>query len=234
MLDSKNGDVTASHKSAAKGTTVTLTSIPTRLCAGYPHRSGRQGQGDQADREERQVHLHHARQQGHRGGHVQGFCPTGKNPFIDVPSGSYYEDAVVWAVEKGITSGTSAVTFDPSGNCTRAQAVTFLWRAAGSPAPKTKVMPFTDVPSGSYYYDAVLWAMEQALPRHKRHRFQPQHFLHPRSDRDVPVSRLSGQVNQLKKAAVLMNRCFLRRIDKRSRPRYTMNQSKAAVKCRRV
>ena len=90
---------------------------------------------------------------------------TGNNPFIDVPAGSYYEDAVIWAVDKGITSGTSAVTFDPNGNCTRAQAVTFLWRAAGSPAPKTKVMSFTDVPSGSYYYDAVLWAMEQGITK---------------------------------------------------------------------
>ena len=93
------------------------------------------------------------------------FKAAGNNPFIDVPAGSYYEDAVVWAVEKGITSGTSAVTFDPNGNCTRAQAVTFLWRAAGSPAPKTKVMSFTDVPSGSYYETAVLWAMEQGITK---------------------------------------------------------------------
>ena len=97
----------------------------------------------------------------------RSFISAGRNlvPFIDVPAGSYYEDAVVWAVEKGITSGTSAVTFDPNGNCTRAQAVTFLWRAAGSPAPKTKVMSFTDVPSGSYYETAVLWAMEQGITK---------------------------------------------------------------------
>lgn len=82
-----------------------------------------------------------------------------------MPAGSYYEDAVVWAVGKGITGGTSATTFDPSGNCTRAQAVTFLWRAAGSPAPKTKVMPFTDVPAGSYYHDAVLWAVENGITK---------------------------------------------------------------------
>ena len=89
-------------------------------------------------------------------------APTGKNPFIDVPAGSYYEDAVVWAVEKGITSGTSAVTFDPNGNCTRAQAVTFLWRAAGSPAPKS-MSSFTDVPADAFYAKAVAWAVENSI-----------------------------------------------------------------------
>ena len=90
---------------------------------------------------------------------------TGKNPFIDVPAGSYYEDAVIWAVDKGITTGTSATTFNPNGICTRAQAVTFLWRAAGSPAAKSAVMPFTDVKAGSYYYDAVLWAVENGITK---------------------------------------------------------------------
>ena len=90
---------------------------------------------------------------------------TGKNPFIDVPAGSYYEDAVIWAVDKGITTGTSATTFNPNGICTRAQAVTFLWRAAGSPAAKSGAMPFADVKAGSYYYDAVLWAVEQGITK---------------------------------------------------------------------
>ena len=82
-----------------------------------------------------------------------------------MPAGSYYEDAVIWAVDKGITTGTSATTFEPNGICTRAQAVTFLWRAAGSPAPKTSTMPFTDVKAGSYYYDAVLWAVENGITK---------------------------------------------------------------------
>lgn len=86
-----------------------------------------------------------------------------KNPFVDVPEGAYFEDAVIWASENGITSGRTANTFDPYGVCTRAHAVTFLWRAAGSPAPVSDVMPFTDVPVGSYYYDAVLWAMEMGI-----------------------------------------------------------------------
>ena len=85
--------------------------------------------------------------------------------FVDVPAGSYYEDAVDWAVENGITKGTDDTHFSPDGICTRAQAVTFLWRAAGSPEPETRAMPFTDVPVGSYYYDAVLWAVENGITK---------------------------------------------------------------------
>lgn len=97
------------------------------------------------------------------------FMKANGNPqtgvFVDVPEGSYYEEAVAWAVENGITKGTSDTTFDPNGICTRAQAVTFLWRAAGCPAPKTITMPFTDVKAGSYYYDAVLWAVENGITK---------------------------------------------------------------------
>lgn len=85
--------------------------------------------------------------------------------FVDVATGSYYEDAVDWAVENGITKGTDDTHFSPDGICTRAQAVTFLWRAAGSPKPETRAMPFTDVPVGSYYYDAVLWAVENGITK---------------------------------------------------------------------
>ena len=97
------------------------------------------------------------------------FMKANGNPqtgvFVDVATGSYYEDAVDWAVENGITTGVSANRFDPNGVCTRAQAVTFLWRTAGSPASKTSAMPFTDVPVGSYYYDAVLWAVENGITK---------------------------------------------------------------------
>ena len=97
------------------------------------------------------------------------FMKASGNPqtgvFVDVPEGSYYEEAVNWAVEKGITTGTDATHFSPDGICTRAQAVTFLWRAAGSPAAKSAVMPFTDVKVGSYYYDAVLWAVENGITK---------------------------------------------------------------------
>ena len=95
------------------------------------------------------------------------FMKANGNPqtgvFVDVATGSYYEDAVDWAVENGITKGTDDTHFSPDGICTRAQAVTFLWRTAGSPEPKTNTMPFTDVNAGSYYYDAVLWAVENGI-----------------------------------------------------------------------
>ena len=97
------------------------------------------------------------------------FMKANGNPqtgvFVDVATGSYYEDAVDWAVENGITKGTDDTHFSPDGICTRAQAVTFLWRTAGSPASKTHAMPFTDVPVGSYYYDAVLWAVENGITK---------------------------------------------------------------------
>ena len=97
------------------------------------------------------------------------FMKANGNPqtgvFVDVATGSYYEDAVDWAVENGITKGTDDTHFSPDGICTRAQAVTFLWRTAGSPASKTSAMPFTDVPVGSYYYDAVLWAVKNGITK---------------------------------------------------------------------
>ena len=97
------------------------------------------------------------------------FMKANGNPqtgvFVDVATGSYYADAVDWAVENGITKGTDDTHFSPDGICTRAQAVTFLWRAAGSPEPKTNTMPFTDVNAGSYYYDAVLWAVENGITK---------------------------------------------------------------------
>ena len=85
--------------------------------------------------------------------------------FVDVPAGSYFEDAVAWAAGNGITTGTDATHFVPDGSCTRAQAVTFLWRAAGSPAPTGTAMPYADVPAGSYYHDAVLWAVEKGITK---------------------------------------------------------------------
>ena len=83
--------------------------------------------------------------------------------FADVSSDSYCADAVKWAVENGVTNGTTATTFSPNAACTRGQIVTFLWRAAGSPAPKTTVNPFTDVAADAYYVKAVLWAVENGI-----------------------------------------------------------------------
>ena len=83
-------------------------------------------------------------------------------PFVDVSKGDYFYDAVLWAVDKGITTGDGVNTFSPNKSCTRAQMVTFLWRAAGSPAA-TGTNPFVDVPAGEYYTDAVLWAVSKGI-----------------------------------------------------------------------
>ena len=88
---------------------------------------------------------------------------TAQDPFVDVKEGAYYYDAVLWAVEQKITSGTSATTFSPDASCTRAQMVTFLWRAAGSPKVENGKNPFADVKADAYYYDAVLWAVEKGV-----------------------------------------------------------------------
>ena len=85
------------------------------------------------------------------------------NPFVDVPTDSFYIDPVMWAVEEGVTAGTSGTTFSPDEACVRAQAVTFLWRAAGCPEPVSNVNPFTDVKETDFYYKAVLWAVEQGI-----------------------------------------------------------------------
>ncbi len=89
--------------------------------------------------------------------------PGKESRFSDVPGDAYYFDAVSWAVDEGVTKGTSDTTFSPADTLTRAQAVTFLWRAKGSPAPKTTNNPFNDVSSGTYYYNAVLWAVENGI-----------------------------------------------------------------------
>lgn len=166
VQNSKNGTVTASHKSAAKDTAVTMTVTPDK---GYVLDTL-----TVLDSKDKAVKLTE------KNGKYTFTMPAGKvtvsaafkaaapaseNPFTDVPSGAYYEDAVIWAVKKGITSGTSATTFNPDGSCTRAQAVTFLWRAAGSPEPKSAAMPFTDVPAGSYFEKAVLWAVENGITK---------------------------------------------------------------------
>jgi len=105
-------------------------------------------------------------------------APKAKGPeFSDVDAGAYYYDAVQWAVQKGVASGTTETTFSPDKTCTRAQTITFLWRAAGSPAPKGKASPFGDVKEGSYYHDAALWAAERGIVAGSA--FQP----------DAPVTR---------------------------------------------
>lgn len=86
-----------------------------------------------------------------------------KAKFVDVPADSYYEKAVDWAVVKSITNGIDETHFAPDATCTRAQAVTFLWRALGCPEPKATKSEFTDVEEGAFYFKAVLWAAENGI-----------------------------------------------------------------------
>ena len=89
-------------------------------------------------------------------------APAG-NPFSDVVESTYYGPAVRWAVNRGVTNGTSETTFEPEASCTRAQVVTFLWRTMGKPEPGTGNSPFRDVKKNTYYSKAVMWAVEQGI-----------------------------------------------------------------------
>ena len=93
----------------------------------------------------------------------QRSIPKQENPFTDVPVGSFYYEPVMWAVENGITNGTTSTTFGPNDQCMRAHVVTFLWRAMGSPEPKLMVNPFVDVKSTDFYYKPVIWALENGI-----------------------------------------------------------------------
>ena len=163
VQNSKNGGVTASHKSAAKDTAVTLTVTPDK---GYVLDTL-----TVLDSKDKAVKLTE------KNGKYTFTMPAGKvtvsaafkaaapaseNPFTDVPSGAYYEDAVIWAVKEDITSGTSATTFNPDASCTRAQIVTFLWRAGGSPAVSGN-SAFSDVAADAYYAAAVAWAEKNGV-----------------------------------------------------------------------
>ena len=159
---SDNGTVSVSPKNASAGTTVTVTVEPD---SGYVL-----GDLRVTDKNGDDVKL---TDQGNgkytftmpAGGAVvtAGFVKETKdNPFTDVPDGAYYYDAVLWAVENGITVGMTATLFAPDTACTRAQIVTFLWRAAGSPEP-VGTGAFTDVPASAYYAKAVAWAVENGI-----------------------------------------------------------------------
>ena len=158
----ENGTITVSPKTASKGDTVTITVKP---ADGYEldRLTATDSDGDAIRLTEQ------------RDGTYTFTMPAGKvevngtfvkksaQTFVDVPENAYYAPAVAWAVEKGVTEGTSATTFSPNAACTRAQIVTFLYRAAGSPAVKSTANPFTDVTASDYYYNAVLWAVENGI-----------------------------------------------------------------------
>ena len=89
--------------------------------------------------------------------------PASAASFTDVAPGAWYEEAVNWAVENGITTGMGNGLFAPNNTCTRGQVVTFLWRSQGEPAPAGSNNPFSDVKEGDYFYEAVLWAVENGI-----------------------------------------------------------------------
>ena len=167
VKDAKNGTVTADRKTAASGTTVTLTVKPDQGWT-LETLTAANASGKEVDLTIVKVGATYTFKMPSSNVTVTATFMednTMLNYFVDVPTDSYYYDAVLWGVEQGITNGTDDSHFDPNGLCTRAQAVTFLWRAAGSPAPKSTAMPFTDVPSGSYYETAVLWAVENGITK---------------------------------------------------------------------
>ncbi len=154
VTDNGNGTASADYTTATAGTEVTLTATPDSR---YRFMGWKVVSGDVTIEDNKFIMP---------AGDVEIQATFAlKYPFTDVVEGSYYEDAVIWGVDNGIIEGTSATTFEPDNVCTRAQIVTFLWRAAGRPAPKTTEMPFTDVKFGSYYYNAVLWAVENGVTK---------------------------------------------------------------------
>ena len=161
VKSAKNGDVTASHKSAAKGTTITLTVDPDK---GYVLDTL-----TVLDGKDKEIKLTE------KNGKYTFKMPASKveiqatfvketeiSPFGDVSTDAYYYEAVKWAQKKGITGGIGNDLFGPNQPCTRAQIATFLWRAAGSPEPKN-MSSFSDVPTDSYYAKAVAWAVENGI-----------------------------------------------------------------------
>ena len=163
---SKNGDVTVSSKSASKGRTVTITVKPDD-CYELDELTVTDKNGDAVKvtkvSDTKYIFTMPASKVTVEADFAKIVDANEDLPFTDVVENAYYYDAVVWALDEGITGGTSATTFSPNASCTRAQTVTFLWRAAGSPAPKSLVNPFTDVSSDAYYYNAVLWAVGQGI-----------------------------------------------------------------------
>lgn len=163
VSDGAHGSVSVSPKSASKGSTVTVTVTPDK---GYALETlaVTDKNGSALDLTDR------------GNGNYTFTMPSGPvtvtatfmddntmlNFFVDVPAGAYYYDAVLWAAEGGIVTGTDAVHFSPDASCTRAQLVTLLWRAAGSPVVNY-AMNFNDVDSGAYYAEAVRWAASEKV-----------------------------------------------------------------------
>ena len=157
----KHGDVTVSPKSASKGDTVTITVKPD---SGYEldTLTVKDVSGSKIKVKDKGDGKFTFTMPASKVTVSAEFAEIETLDFADVSTDAYYYEAVKWAAKKGITGGTGDGTFNPNGACTRAHIVTFLWRAAGSPAPKSTVS-FADVPAGSYYAKAVAWAVENGI-----------------------------------------------------------------------
>ena len=161
--DLENGEVSITPASATAGQTVTITTDPDKGYVletltvldknGYEIKLTAQGNGKYTFK----------MPNGRVTVEATFVKAVAENPFVDVSKNAYYYDAVLWAVENGITTGTDADTFNPNAVCTRAQVVTFLWRAAGCPEPVGAADAFIDVESNAYYAKAVQWAVEQGI-----------------------------------------------------------------------
>ena len=159
----KNGDVTVSPKNASKGDRVTVTVTPDK---GYELDSltVKDASGNKLKLTDKGNGKYTFTMPDSKVTVTAEFAEIkAAATFADVPADTYYAKAVEWAVKKGITGGTGNGKFSPDATCTRAQAVTFLWRAAGSPAPKGTAKVPGDVLPGSYCYDAVAWALENSI-----------------------------------------------------------------------
>ena len=157
-----NGTVTVDPSTASKGETVTITTKPSE---GYELGSIKvlDKNGDSLKLKDLGNGKYSFVMPDGKVSVEAEFVKTAATSFADVPANAYFADAVKWAVDKGITNGLSDTMFGPYESCTRAQIVTFLWRAAGSPEPKATTSAMTDLNPNAYYYKAVLWAIENGI-----------------------------------------------------------------------
>ena len=159
----KNGDVTVSPKNASKGDRVTVTVTPDK---GYEldKLTVKDASGNKLKLTDKGNGKYTFTMPGSKVTVSAEFVEEqAASIFVDVPADAYYAKAVEWAVKKGITNGKANGLFGSNDPCTRGQIVTFLWRAAGSPAPKGTAAVPADVLPGSYCYDAVAWALENGI-----------------------------------------------------------------------
>lgn len=156
-----NGTVTANPSTASKGETVTITTKPSE---GYElgDLTVKDASGNTLPLTDKGDGKFKFTMPGSKVSVEASFVKAASTGFADVPANAYFADAVEWAVDKGITNGLSDTMFGPYESCTRAQIVTFLWRAAGSPEPKA-MSNFSDVPASAYYAKAVAWAVENGI-----------------------------------------------------------------------